>query len=117
MALLKMPLADIIKEVEQLQKIEVAGITYELEFFMGGDWKFLAMVTGIDSASCAYSCIWCKCKADERYDADREWSISDPSKGARSTHENITLSPLPCTRKQHNVSRLPLFPTIPLDHA
>jgi len=44
-------------KVEQLQKIEVDGITYELESFMGGDWKFMAMVTGIDSASCAYSCL------------------------------------------------------------
>ena len=112
----KNALADIIKEVEQLQKIEVDGITYELEYYMGGDWKFLAMITGIDSASCAYACIWCKCKADERYDADREWSISDPSKGARSTDENIKMSRQPRTRKQYNVSRLPLFPTIPLDH-
>ena len=39
---------------------------------MGGDWKFLALVTGIDSASCAYSCIWCKCKADERFDAGKD---------------------------------------------
>ena len=31
-----------------------------MDFYLGGDWKFLAMVTGIDAVSSTYACIWCK---------------------------------------------------------
>ena len=41
---LKNALADLIEEVEWLQKIEVGGISFDLDYYMGGDWKFLAMV-------------------------------------------------------------------------
>ncbi len=26
--------------------VEVDGTSYEIEYFLGGDWKFLALVTG-----------------------------------------------------------------------
>lgn len=77
---------------------------------MGGDWKFLAMVTGIDSASSDYACIWCHCKKDERGDIQQEWSLSEKDKGAR-TIENIELAKHPRSRKSYNE---PLFPNIPL---
>ena len=47
-------LDDLRSEVEQLDTITVDGISYEIKYFLGGDWKFLALVTGIDSASCHY---------------------------------------------------------------
>ena len=59
-------LGDIRKEVGQLQTITVDGKTYDITYYLGGDWKFLAMVTGIDSASSEYACIWCKCPSWER---------------------------------------------------
>ena len=37
---------DIIEEVERLKFIEVDGNNYEIEYYMGGDWKYLAVVTG-----------------------------------------------------------------------
>ena len=58
---LKLALADIINEVEHLKEIEVEGVTFSCSY-LGGDWKFLAVVTGIDSASSDHACIWCKCK-------------------------------------------------------
>ena len=39
---LKNALADLIEEVERLQKIEVGGIIFDLDYYMGGDWKFLS---------------------------------------------------------------------------
>ena len=49
------------------------------------------MVTGTDSASCQYTCIWCKCPALERHITDEKWSISDTECGAHSIVENIEL--------------------------
>ena len=83
---------------------------------MGGDWKFLASITGIDSASSTYTCIWCKCGRDERYDPDKEWSVTDSSKGARSVQEIVEYAALPRSQEKFNVSHVPLFPTIPLSH-
>ena len=123
LAILKVPesyeslanaLEDIRREVCELKEIEVDANTYEIIYFLGGDWKFLALVTGIDSASSKYSCIWCKCPMTERGDLEKKWSISDPAFGARSIKENMTLAALPKSRKQFNVSHSPLFPTIPL---
>ncbi len=62
---LEIALADIRDDVEQLSSIEVDGVTYDITYYLGADWKFLAIVTGIDSASSEYACIWCKCKSSE----------------------------------------------------
>ena len=43
---LKCALSDIIEEVSSLQFISVNGQQYKIEFYMGGDWKYLATVTG-----------------------------------------------------------------------
>ena len=43
---LKNTLEDIIAEVERLTVIELDGIEYSIQYYLGGDWKFLALVTG-----------------------------------------------------------------------
>ena len=60
----KYVLADIITEVERLNTINIDGITFHIEYHLGGDWKFLTIATGIDYATSTYACIWCKCKND-----------------------------------------------------
>ena len=61
-----------------------------------------------------YACIWCKCSANDRWDMDKQWSISDPSHGARTIEENMQLASRPRSKKQYNVTHKPLFPSIPL---
>lgn len=109
-------LEDICDEVKRLEEITVDGHTYKINFYLGGEWKFLALITGIDSASSQYPCMWCKCSTDERRDVDKHWSITDPTLGARTIEENVKVSQLPKSKRKHNVSRLPLFPTIPLQN-
>ena len=48
----------IVREVESITSPTVGEHTFEVKFYLGGDWKLLAMVTGIDAAA---SNIWCKC--------------------------------------------------------
>ena len=71
-------------------------------------------MTGIDSASSMYACIWCKCPSHDRWDGTREWSISSPEKGARTIKESVDLANLPKSKTKFNVSNPPLFPNIPL---
>ena len=58
---MKLCLRDVVNEVSSLTSLTVGKNTYEVRFYLGGDWKFLAMITGIDSATSRYACIWCKC--------------------------------------------------------
>ena len=85
---------------------------FSIEYYLGGDWKFLALVTGIDSATSKYACIWCKCPDTDRHKTNKEWSISDIAKGAHTIEENMTASRK--RSKKFNVSNPPIFPSIPL---
>ena len=124
LAILKVPenydsleksLADILKEAEELQSIEVNGHTHNIEYFLGGDMKFLALVCGIEAANGNYSCVWCKCHSKDRWDMTMDWSAFDCSKGARTISEIESLLLKPKTRRM-GCSRHPLFKFIPIDH-
>lgn len=43
---LQLALSDIATEVENLHEIVVGDTSYDVKFYLGGDWKFLAIVTG-----------------------------------------------------------------------
>ena len=66
---------------------EDKGKVYKIQFYLGGDWKFLATVCGLESATADYAYIWCKCPKRERFDMSLKWSINDPAHGARSIEE------------------------------
>ena len=53
----KLALLDVIEELKMTKEITVCGETFRVIYSLGGDYKFLAMVTGIDSATCKYACI------------------------------------------------------------
>ena len=109
---LKIALQDIVAEVESLSTIRVNGKDFQITYYLGGDWKFLAMCTGIDSASSKYACIWCHCPAQERHLSSANWSIINTDEGARSIEESIKI--VTSKRKEYNVSHMPIFRTIPL---
>ena len=86
---LKTCLSDLTEEMEEMQQIEHQGKTIEIEYFLTGDWKFLALVTGIGAANSNYPCIWCKCSKEMKWDMTRQWSITDQQKGARTISEAL----------------------------
>ena len=50
-------LQDIVQEVKELNTLTVCDRLFTIHFYLGGDWKFQAMVTGIDSSNqhfCVY---------------------------------------------------------------
>ena len=105
-------LEDICKEGKQMKSITINDKSYEIETYLGGDLKFLAMVCGIDAANCEHACIWCKCPKSERWNMSQEWSITDTAKGARTIEEITRFASM----KQHkfNCSHKPLFSFIPI---
>ena len=47
---LALGLQDIYEKAKDLEVLTIEGNIYKILFFLGGDWKFLAIVCGIDSA-------------------------------------------------------------------
>ena len=109
-------LEDICTEAKDLEVITVREKVYKIQFFLGGDLKFLAVVCGIEAANSEHACIWCKCPKRQRWDMTRNWSISDQSKGARTIEEITEKSKLGKTNKNRfNCCRAPMFPFIPME--
>ena len=114
---LAIALADIRKDVESLKHVSVGTDCFEIEWFLGGDWKFLACICGLGAATAIHPCIWCKCPLYDKYDGRNEWSLYDKSKGARSIQEiQQQLNIRSRSGERYNVKHSPLFPSIPLDH-
>ncbi|KAJ8049453.1 Proline-rich transmembrane protein 1 [Holothuria leucospilota] len=110
---LKEGLKDIIEEVNNLKEITVDDNIFQVEFYLGGDLKFLNLVMGIDGFSAKNSCLWCKCPAKERFNTEKQWSMSDTRFGARSLEEIIKFSKQKSNK--FNCSHVPLF-NIPTTH-
>jgi len=78
-------LQDMVEEARDLQVVKINEQIFKIVFFLGGDWK--STVCGLDAANSEFSCIWCKCPKLKQANLSLEWSITDPSKGARTTEE------------------------------
>ena len=81
---LKESLSDLTAEMTKLSKVKVGGKHYNIENFLGGNWKFLACVCGLGATNQDHACIWCKCPRNQRHDIQRVWSLSNSAQGARS---------------------------------
>ena len=114
---LALGLEDIRDEINQISSngISVSGKKFDVHFYLGGDWKFIAAVCGLDAANSTFSCIWCKCAKNQRHSLENQWSIVDEEHGARTTRSIIDASKLPKkSTNRYNVSHEPLFTSIPM---
>ena len=71
---LKTSISPFFDEVNQLINkgtLFIDGENVELEFFLGGDMKFLLMILGLSSATADYACLWCKIHKDDRWDTSK----------------------------------------------
>ena len=91
------------------------GEEYKIEYFLSGDWKFLAVITGLNAANAEYSCIWCKCKSAERWNMEKEWSITKAENGARTVDEINSLRSKP-SKLNFGCLHKPIFSSISIDH-
>ncbi|CAB4002224.1 Hypothetical predicted protein [Paramuricea clavata] len=105
-------LADIITKMQDLQKISADDKTFDFEYFLGGDWKFLACVCGIGAGNANHACIGCKCANLDRCDTSNHWSILVPEHGAHILNEILKNA----GSKKVNCKSKPLFMFIPLSH-
>jgi hypothetical protein len=65
-------LTDTVNEASELKSVTINENEHRVEYFLGGDLKFLAIVCGIEAANAIFSCVWCKCSSTNRWDMDKE---------------------------------------------
>lgn len=85
MTLQKEALPNLFREINKLIKkgsILINGKEVKLEFFLGGDVKFLLMIMGLNSATADYACVWCKVHKDNRWDTSKDMTFysEDPQR-------------------------------------
>ena len=108
-------LQDICREAKDLEVLTVDDKVYKLQFFLGGDLKFLAIICGIDAANAEHACVWCECPKNNRSNMEEQWSLTDTEKGARTIQGITEKSKLGKKNKNRcNCSHEPLFPFIPI---
>ena len=111
-------LKDVIGEISDVHKrgLDVGSNAYTVHFYLGADWKFLAMACGNDAANSTHACVWCTCSKEDRHKHDKEWSICNQSKGACTVQSITETSKLPTRSKQKfNCSNSPMFPMVPME--
>ena len=100
-------LKDVISEISDIHNngLEVDRNRYTVQFYLGADWKFLAMACGIDSANSTHACVWCTCPKVDRHRVDQEWSITDQKKGTRTIQSITEASKLPARSKRNLIAQ------------
>ena len=92
------------------------GQVHRIQFYLGGDLKFLALVCGFGNANAEHACVWwCKCPKGKFVDMQIQWSITDVIRGARTVKEIVEKYKLGKRNKnRYNCINPPLFPFIPI---
>jgi hypothetical protein len=71
-------------ELDSLKSIgftDQDNITWNIEFYFSGDWKFMALVKGLKAANSKYFCLFCECPKDLRGNLNLQWNIMENKKG------------------------------------
>lgn len=55
---------ELLDMLRELKEINFEDKTYSIEYYLGGDLKFLALALGINQSTGHYPCIWCKTKKE-----------------------------------------------------
>lgn len=113
---LQVSFKDIIDEIKdhiKSQKVKLGDKQVPVEFFLGGDLKFLLLSMGLSGATSEYACLWCKIQKSKRWDMQHnlEYYQSDKLKRTLKSIKGC------CTKSKENFCCInpPLF-NIELDH-
>ena len=104
-----------INNLIQVSAITINNSKLNLEFFLGGDYKFLLLMLGMKSATSNFACVWCKIHKEFRWvmDKDLEYYNSAPLK--RTLQQVIDMAKKNGSKDKYSCDNEPLI-KIDLDH-
>ena len=85
----------------------------ETEFFLGGDYKYILIMLGLNGATGNYACAWCKIHKDDRWKMDKHFNDFNSQPIARTLQEVKEMSKK--SKDNYGCCREPLL-NIELDH-
>lgn len=96
--------ATVFNEINELiqdkQPLTINNSSFNLEFFLGGDYKFLLLMLGMKGATSIYACLWCKIAKTNRWNMEFDLEHYNKSPLKRTLQEVITLG-----RKKGNTEK------------
>lgn len=96
--------ATVFNEINELiqdkQPLTINNSSFNLEFFLGGDYKFLLLMLGMKGATSIYACLWCKIAKTNRWNMEFDLEHYNKSPLKRTVQEVITLG-----RKKGNTEK------------
>jgi hypothetical protein len=103
-----------INNLIQVSAITINNSRLNLEFFLGGDYKFLLLMLGMKSATSNVACIWCKIHKEFRWVMDKDlYYNSAPLK--RTLQQVIDMAKKNGSKDKYSCDNEPLI-KIDLDH-
>ena len=85
-------LRGLIADTKVIKKIVIPDSTsFDVQFYLGGDLKFLAIVCGINSANANHPCIWCQTNKNDFRSKMGSCSILDVGNGARNLRSEMDI--------------------------
>ena len=113
---LKKSFGSIFSEINSMiteAKITVGDTEVETDFFLGGDYKFILVMLGLNGATANYACAWCKIHKDDRWKTDQHFSYFNSEPLSRSLPEMKKMSKI--SKDNYGCCKEPLL-DIELDH-
>jgi predicted HicB family RNase H-like nuclease len=68
--------SEILSKIKDIKSIEIKGKTYEIEFFLGCDYKMLRILYGQKAANSNEGCLWCDINLKNEIDTSDTWQIT-----------------------------------------
>jgi len=65
-------LNEIIQQLKRIRSIKIEGNDYFIDWTLGGDLKWLAMINGINAANSNHPCIWCLWNQNTEFDENEQ---------------------------------------------
>ncbi|XP_028394773.1 uncharacterized protein LOC114518936 [Dendronephthya gigantea] len=104
-----------INNLIEVSEIEINSSKFGLEFFLGGDYKFLLIVLGMKSATSNFACLWCKVHKENRWQMDKDLDYYNSAPLKRTLEEVITMANKKGAKDKFSCDNEPLI-KIDLDH-
>ena len=101
--------------IQDKQPITINNTSYNLEFFLGGDYKFLLLMLGMKGATSIYACLWCKIAKTERWNMKFDLEYYNKSPLQRTLQEVLRMARQKGNQDKYSCEHEPLL-KIELDH-
>ena len=107
----------VLKPLELLAMVEsqwkqprtINNSSYNLEFSLRGDYKFLLLVLGMKGATSIYACLWCTIAKTERWNMKFDLEYYNKSPLQRTLQEVLRMTRQKGNQEKYSCEHEPLF--------